>query len=510
MAMNQNDRVQLAGIVKRMQGQGKSESEIRTVINAFKQKMNRPKVQIQKTDEKPIIETTRSTITKPLQQQEKIAGPTQEQVSGLLPRATQKPTSLSFGLDLLSAPQRAISAAKPFRREGETFQQAFAKTEGPLRDPALLPTIAMGGPAAKIGSKVASAVGRPILSKVLGAGTAGAIEGATSAGIHQAERVSKGKPFSIGQFATETGVSSVAGPLGVASGEGLKKLAPQVLRSAVKPTLAQTDVVNPPKFDVPLEKGLVPKFGGIEGTLERTKKLTGQLGQVRDFQASISSGVPQINATGKNSAINESFKFLSREAKNPKSKLTSDKIEDMSETVKYWEGQIEQRPSFSEGKLTVEDAIAMRQAIDDEINFRKSNQTATKGFNEASKLVRRKLEGIIKRDFPNIGKTTSEMAEIYPFQKALERRELQSGNNYRLGLLDLGALGAGGSLGAYQQGDKEGAVAGALGLLAARRLTSTPGGASMIYSAGKRLLKPSPVKTGLSQAARSSIFRDKE
>ena len=77
-----------------------------------------------------------------------------------------------------------------------------------------------------------------------------------------------------------------------------------------------------------------------------------------------------------------------------------------------------------------------------------------------------------------------------PAKRAIEERASQQGNNFSPSLMDLGALTAGGVLGGAG-GGAEGAGAGGLGalsLLGARRLVSTPGGASILYGLGKKAL----------------------
>lgn len=344
----------------------------------------------------------------------------------------------------------------------------------------------------------------------------GAAQGGASALMHQAQNVGSGRGLNATEAGLEVGLSTLAGAGGAKLAEKLKKIAPQILRTATKPVLNSMDVPNPPNFEKALDKNLVPTFGGLEGAERRATAEVGRIGSLRDLAAS--GATKKANITGSKGAFNEVVEELADEFNSPKGRMTKDVYADAKKAVNYWSKQMEARPTFSRGskaagvikgygEMSVEDAMHMRQAIDREIQFRETNSTLTDGFNKASKVIRTKMNDFIKRASPETGKLTDEMAEVLPFQKALARRNLQAGNNYKVGLLDLAALTSGGTLGLASEDPKLAVPALALSALAGRKLTSTPGGAAILYNAGRSLAKSSPTRNTLAQLARSTYAK---
>lgn len=409
--------------------------------------------------------------------------------------------------------------------------------------PDLLASLAAGGIATK-GLKL----GQLATTAAKKAMAIGGAQGAGSAAIHQVQNLGSGKGFRPGEAAAEVGLSSLAGAGGAKLAEKLKKAAPQVLRSAVKPTLNQMDVTNPPDFEKALEKNLVPWFGGLEGTEKRASKEVGRLGELRDLAATkdrrlISvgertaprnmndqigdltraqiktmntppGGTPVITSKPplEGNVLKAAAKSLDDEFTSPKGRMTKDMHADAKKGITYWKEQLEARPTYDagQGTMTIEDAMHMRQAIDREIKFRQTNQNLTDGFNEASKRLRTQLNTYIKDASPTVGKLTDEMADVVPLLDALKRRNLQAGNNYKVGLLDLGSLVSGGTLGMAAGNPSVAVPALALSALAGRKLTSTPGGAAMMYDAGKSLSKSSATRNVLSQLARTASVKGRK
>lgn len=133
-------------------------------------------------------------------------------------------------LDAISAPGRAVAAATenpitPFAyagapnapksgeagsftaEGGRRFADSMADTEGEtlagkiVRDLALLPAVATGGAALGL-------AGRAGLTGLKAATAAGALEGVTSAGIHQADRAVQGQDVNLQDAALEVGLSA--------------------------------------------------------------------------------------------------------------------------------------------------------------------------------------------------------------------------------------------------------------------------------------------------------------
>ena len=205
-------------------------------------------------------------------------------------------------------------------------------------------------------------------------------------------------------------------------------------------------------------------------------------------------------------------KDLQAEFKNPRAKMTPDILKGANEAVEHWKSQAAERPTMKSGSMSVEDAVALRGAIDNEGSFRKGNKTLTDGFNKGSMLIRTKLNKVIGNNAPDVMKYTEEMAKIIPFKDALSRRNLQVANNYIVPNLitrgvpmTIGAL-AGGASGSSQgkSGIGAGALTGALAGLSVAQLLTTPGGAAALYKIGKSLETPSHVRDAIMQLIRSS------
>lgn len=131
-------------------------------------------------------------------------------------------------LDVLSIPGRALGSgavSKGFTQP-EQVKEQMTDIEGQgvfqniLRDPATIPSVAVGGPAMSAGRAVAAKT-LPKAAQALGGVSAGSgVMGATSAGVHQAERSAGGGGVSPSDAAMETAISAAV-PGGIA---GLGKI----------------------------------------------------------------------------------------------------------------------------------------------------------------------------------------------------------------------------------------------------------------------------------------------
>ncbi|HUV72315.1 MAG TPA: hypothetical protein VMW25_04845 [Clostridia bacterium] len=130
--------------------------------------------------------------------------------------------------EALTIAGRGIAALPALIPGGETFKESFKRREGKnivgkiLRDPTTLPlALSTGGVAPAL--KGLSALGKVATGALVGAG-----EGVVSAGIHQAEDVSKGQKFSPKEVATEIGLSAATGGVLPVIGVGRRVVAGKI------------------------------------------------------------------------------------------------------------------------------------------------------------------------------------------------------------------------------------------------------------------------------------------
>lgn len=274
--------------------------------------------------------------------------------------------------------------------------------------------------------------------------------------------------------------------------------------------------VNPPNFVKPLEDKLITKFGGLEKGVEKTTAAVKKLAEKRDNL--IKSENITVNITDATRKVGKKLNDMVKNAEID--------FEDAQGAFKHSEGALgtakkisgmiqSQKPKaslmpnavkkkvFNKTSVSGEDAIKIRKLADKNSKFNPMQGiTSKQTFNEAYRRViedeieagiTKKAGGAVSSQYKALKK---EMADLIPFQKAGQFRLGQLGNNYQFSLMDMGAMGVGGAMG--------GAPA-ALGATGLRRLTQTPGGAAMLYSAGKRLDTPSLPKSLLMQGSRSLL-----
>ena len=338
--------------------------------------------------------------------------------------------------------------------------------------------------------------------------TGGAV-GATSATQHQLQNIGEGEDISPLEFGAETAISSVLPGAGKLVGNKLKQGAEGILRSAVKPAQKFRTGRNPVKFDVPLDKKVVPLIGGLEKTSENASKVIKKAAEKRD-------------ALVDNAKIKVNISTALKDARASIQKQMDDGILDVEEgeeALKYFTGALK---NTQKRNPTIVDGVEVFVAGPDAVKLRKLADKGTKWnkmvhgdapppksiWNEAyrnaienqmdSRLTKGIGSGTVSKKIGEEAiKLKKEMAEMIPFKNAVDHRLSQEGNNFKLGLLDIGSLGAGGAVGG---------PVGALGLAGLRRVTSKPGGARLVYEAGKFGEGPLSKRAslGLSQASRSA------
>lgn len=347
------------------------------------------------------------------------------------------------------------------------------------------------------------------LGKLGTAGLVGAGEGALSAGVHQAQNLQAGRDVSGLEAGLETGLSTLLPFSGQLIGRGLKKMAPEVLQSSVKAPRKLSGKKNAPKFEEPLKQGLIPKFGGLEGAVENTSEKISTLANKRDDL--IKKANIEVNLTDATRKVGAKLNNMVKNAE-----IDMDDAEqafNFSENALRTAKKVTGKKGKGKVKASGSKAITLRKLADKGSKFNAfdptSPQVPSKAvFNEA---YRRVLEDEIENQITlGAGKGLSteymglkkEMADLIPFNNAAKYRLNQSGNNYKLSLMDLGSLGLGSSFGGTLPAKL--ATAGTVGGL--RRLTSTPGGAAMLYQGGKSLEDPSFLKSLLMQGGRSTAI----
>jgi hypothetical protein len=397
------------------------------------------------------------------------------------------------------------------RAERQVFDMASAG-DLPTKIGRLAPEIAMSmaGGSALSGATRAAQVANPLLR----AAATGAAYGAPSTVLHQAESLASGEGIAPGAAAAEMGLSMAIPVAGAAAGQALKKVAPGILRSAVKPVLEQMDTPNPPNFEAALERNLVPYFGGTEGASKRGAEALKSLGNARDAAAKAASTGPNGTVSRRvpfvGGALKDTREELTAMAKNPKTKMLSGDELEAQEALDYWLKEFRKRSTANKpGFMSVEDALWFRDKIDKSVNWRRKNQNLTPGFEATSKLLRSKIEDWIGKPHvaPEVRAMTKELGEVVPVAKALKRRALQEGNNQKLGLTDWIVLAGPAGAGAMA-GGAGGAGAGAAltaAALAGKKLITTPGGSAMMYDAGRSLGRPSTLRDLLLQMGRSGL-----
>jgi hypothetical protein len=340
-------------------------------------------------------------------------------------------------------------------------------------------------------------------SKLTRLGLKGLASGITSAGIHAGQRQSMGEEAKPMEDVAEVAISTAL-PVGVGSlAQYLKKTAPSVLQSALKPARKYSRQINKPQFQVPLEEGLATNFGGVEALHRNVTSKVNKVGNV--FRNVLEKSDTKINH---DDVLIETQRLLKDKiGKNGfTAKDYNDAMgvaEDAIATVAY------KSKSVAEGEPLLLDGLSAWGLKSNA--GKKGNWSAfsadVKTPNEAkfwesySRALSSKMdEAIESQSTPDLLReyriAKKDLARLVPIEKTVNNAVDRINNNFKPGLLDINAGGVGANL--------AGGL-GAMGAMSARRGLSTIGGANMLYGAGKALEKPHPY---MSQMLRSSLFNE--
>lgn len=441
---------------------------------------------------------------------------------GLMPRSFKAAdegagvlrTSVAGGLDALSAPGRILGSSNvkdsntrmmplglggamiPVQpdavsghqttAEDRAQMEAMADTQGKglgqriLRDPALLPSMALGGPLLRGAGTVLKPIVSNALRRLAVAGLAGAGEGVLNAGIHQGDNAVEGRPVDLKQAGTEVALNTVvpvafegAGQLakGAVSGLGalLKNHGEKITTNTIRPSL--TDMKD--GFRV----ANVYKHG-LEGTLEQTAEkldtkfadLTDQLNsKINASDAKIDllnvlddglkgMGGDKASQFGKNSQMDKAADFILNEI----NEIAPDGVVDLATAQKVKRG-LGKIGAWEWGKG------------DPESNAREALANA----------VYSKLKKAIEDVAPEgVKEINQQISELIPIEKAVVRRLPVEARNSAMSLTDMLNGGSGLVTGTIAGGPIAGAL-GALGGIALNRARKSPTLSAAGYKLGE-------------------------
>ncbi len=290
-----------------------------------------------------------------------------------------------------------------------------------------------------------------------------------------------------------------------AGGEALKDAGVNVLRRAIKPSRPSMRAWNAPNFEVPLERGLVPKFGGLEKTGQNIQKAVETTADEKD--AILAAAKIRLNGAG---SINEARRSIIGGI-GKGSGLSAVEVKDVPKYMDEAFETAKNYPSFKGNKnawsVSGQDAVEFRKWMDKQTSFDKAKDLPVRA--EFYRKLRRAFEDQIdtRMGQKNVAERTGftgqtdyagakgELAELMPIKKAFEERLLQDPNNYALGLREMTLLG-----GAVASGNLGAATAKAGIGVAINRLLNRPGGAAILYDIGQRMETAGPMKSLLLKA----------
>jgi len=158
--------------------------------------------------------------------------------------------------DAYNAGKQELSQYGPVQGKG-----ALGFAENAIKDPATAATLPIGG----------------FEGGLVKAGLGGLTQGAVSAGMHQAENVSEGKPINVGQAAIETGASGLLGVGGKALGNAYNAVSGDALKDAAARIQGSIVPIGRPEANK-----------GAENALYSVHDVFGDAGQVQQkWQSSI-------------------------------------------------------------------------------------------------------------------------------------------------------------------------------------------------------------------------------
>lgn len=395
--------------------------------------------------------------------------------------------------------------------------EAMADTQGKslpskiIRDPALLPSLALGGPAAKLATKglaagakalgmgakaapvvaqgagrlatagrIAKGIGATASKAAIHAGTTGAIEGAASAAIHQADRAAQGQEVDLGDAATEVALSAVlpavvAGGFSVAKEAG-KEAAKGIMQTALKPnkSLLQgrgSKLDMQQIFDMNLDspRGLEAMDDKIKAFRENVKANYGEL--LKQHQGK------KFNIRG---ALSQAIQEAEGEMANFKN---ADQVEGLKKGIQYWKDYLANTSlNLNNGWMPIEDVASLRAGVWGAAKF---NQASPAGYAEFAEKFGHKINEQLGNRLPEARKLDALLSKTRPMEQASEDAIRRVGNNRYVSLTD--AIGGTAAIaGALASGDPENAKWG-LGLALGARALRSPGASSVLYRSANKL-----------------------
>lgn len=361
----------------------------------------------------------------------------------------------------------------------------------------------------------------------------GAAYGLPSTALHQSQSLAEGEGFQPAEAATEMALSTALPYVGNLAGRYLQRQGPQILQTALKPgtKLRAPRSVNPIDPEYVLEHNLQPYFGGLPAGHQRiaeASRATGRTqtdilaqasrtgGRAVDIEGQVIPNVRNVLTRRLRDPGNRLSATMRSEAEAALTDLTTEFRNKMTAIDPRWQQRHALRGQggkftgqFSGGNATATEARTFRQIVDDKVKEWKSGEGGLKsGQDLAARTLRRELNRAIDRVAPASRAVRQQEAALTPLEQAYQERASQAANNFRMGLLDVGAMGAGGTIGGLAgmaHGNPEWALLAAPLAFAGRRLTSTPGGAAMLYDLGRSATNPSTLRDILAQFARSGM-----
>lgn len=338
--------------------------------------------------------------------------------------------------------------------------------------------------------------------RLLNLGLKGLAGGSVSAGAHELQRQSMGEGSGPAEALTEVAVSTALPIVSGSLAQYLKKTAPAVLQSALKPIDKYKRSINKPQFEVPLKEGLATNFGGVEALARNVKNRINQVGNV--FENVIAKSDIQIDH---DDVLMETQKLLKKNI-NKGGFGVKDFEDAMSAAPEAVKNAAFEVGEPTNGSLLVDGlkALKLQRSAGPKgrwnafsANVKTPNEAKFwESYNRAiSKKIDEAIENKGSSDVLSAYRSAKkDLARLVPIQKTAEHAVGRMANNFKPGLLDINAGGVGANLG--------GGI-GAGMAMGARRGLSTVGGANMMYGAGEMLEAGSPA---MSQLLRSGAFNE--
>ncbi len=419
-------------------------------------------------------------------------------LEAFFPRAADAPDNVmaeaaALGLDLLSGPGRAYaSLARP---EGESYQQALGRLQphamgdqfGPrftqqiseqiMRDPASIP---LAGVTALTGGAAAPAWLARLGWLSRGAAT-GLGAGATVAATRQGENVAAGRDLSARQALLDasigTGFGVGAGLVGAGGRMVYNAAAPIAMKLAKVPKAFREGVAEaaPEMF----RRGVMrPTVKGIQRAAEKQEA---QIGSLYGAGKAGTEGVPAVPL---GMYADRAANLLQSEADNANIRRAI--ADDASDWIREWGAGARPAPgAASPGMVDVPTAINARSRARIEAGsyesqapksaIREARQDAA---NEFASGINERLDVVA----PGVREADKFAAPYFKFRPYLDALGVR-GNNYEIGLTELGAGGLGGAIGSAA--GPSGTAAGVLSAALLARLQRSPALPYGLYQAGR-------------------------